>query len=205
MNPSPYSYHPSEFGYNNFFPQSSLENGVENLRKTILAKDEIIEKLIKKVESLEVKFSSQKEQKSKVSQEEKRKSSKKGKNQDNSKKARKGKKVSPSPKHSPYQILTSEIPEDFHFTKESLLIHIKVLWGMLDKQCVPPSPDHTILKEFFECFSNHDQVQNSANSKNYASLILQKDVRTLLDAHAGCRKISKYIAPDLEDAPGSLL
>ncbi|MBW0518634.1 hypothetical protein O181_058349 [Austropuccinia psidii MF-1] len=227
MNPSPYSYDPSDFGYNNFFPQSSHENGVENLRKTISAKDEIIEKLMKKVEGLEVKFASQKEPKSKVSQQEKRKSSKKGKNQADSKKAQKGNKVSPSPKRSPYQMLTSEVPEDFHFTKEALFIHIKVLWGMLEKQCVPPSPDHTLLKEFFERFSNHDQVQNAENSNNAASLIQQNDVQTLRDARAGRRKIGKYIvnledfyfhyirellsklgigiwAPDLEDAPGSL-
>ncbi|MBW0503949.1 hypothetical protein O181_043664 [Austropuccinia psidii MF-1] len=153
MNSSPYSYNPSDFGYNNLFPQSSHENGVENLRKTILAKDEIIEKLMKKVEGLEVTFASQKQPKSKVSQQEKRNSSKKGKNQADSKNAQKGKKVSPSPKRSPYQMLTSEVPEDFHFTKEALFIHIKVLWGMLEKQCVPPSLDHTLLKEFFEWFT----------------------------------------------------
>ncbi|MBW0474339.1 hypothetical protein O181_014054 [Austropuccinia psidii MF-1] len=92
---------------------------------------------------------------------------------------------------------------------------------MLEKQCVPASPDHTLLKEFFEQFSNHDQV------KNAASLIQQNNVQNLHDARAGCRNIGKYIqnlegfnfhyirallskpgiciwAPDLEDAPGSL-
>ncbi|MBW0532125.1 hypothetical protein O181_071840 [Austropuccinia psidii MF-1] len=98
---------------------------------------------------------------------------------------------------------------------------------MLEKQGVPPPPDHTLLKEFFERFSNHDQVQNAANRKNAASPIQQKDVQTLRDAHAGRRKTGKYIVnledfyfqyiwalflkpgiciwePDLEDAPGSL-
>ncbi|MBW0503211.1 hypothetical protein O181_042926 [Austropuccinia psidii MF-1] len=102
-----------------------------------------------------------------------------------------------------------------------------MLWGMIEEHSVPPSPNHSLLKEFNAQFSTNEQINDTAKSKTGTTLINKKEVQTLHDACAGHNKIGKHIinledfyfhyicsllsrlgicvwAPELEEAPGFL-
>ncbi|MBW0509718.1 hypothetical protein O181_049433 [Austropuccinia psidii MF-1] len=98
---------------------------------------------------------------------------------------------------------------------------------MLEEHVVPPKPDNSLLKEFNQLFSTNEQLQNAATSQKGGNIITEKEVQTLCDACAGCKKVGKHIvylenfyflyirsllsklsihvwAPDLEEEPGFL-
>ncbi|MBW0465279.1 hypothetical protein O181_004994 [Austropuccinia psidii MF-1] len=102
-----------------------------------------------------------------------------------------------------------------------------MLWGMIEEHSVPPSPNHSLLKELNAQFSTNEQINNAAKSKTGTTLINEKEVQALHDARAGRKKIGKHIvnleyfyffyifsllsrlgicvwAPNLEEAPGFL-
>ncbi|MBW0556119.1 hypothetical protein O181_095834 [Austropuccinia psidii MF-1] len=99
----------------------------------------------------------------------------------------------PSPKRSPNQLLMSEIPENFKHTKEALYVHIRILWGMTERQKVPPSPNRSLLKEFYGLFSTNEEILEAANTTSNVSLINSTEVQTLRDARAGRKKVGKNI------------
>ncbi|MBW0520932.1 hypothetical protein O181_060647 [Austropuccinia psidii MF-1] len=98
---------------------------------------------------------------------------------------------------------------------------------MLEEHAVPPKPDNSLLKEFNQQFSTNEQLQSAATSQTGGNPITKKEVQTLRDACAGCKKVGKHIvylenfhflyirsllsklgicvwAPDLQEAPGFL-
>ncbi|MBW0483425.1 hypothetical protein O181_023140 [Austropuccinia psidii MF-1] len=98
---------------------------------------------------------------------------------------------------------------------------------MIEEHSVPPSTNHSLLKEFNTRFSTNEQIENTAKNQRGTTLINEKEVQTLRDARAGRKKIGKHIvnledfyfhyirsllsrlgirvwAPDLEEAPGFL-
>ncbi|MBW0488247.1 hypothetical protein O181_027962 [Austropuccinia psidii MF-1] len=109
----------------------------------------------------------------------------------------------------------------------ALYSHIRLLWGILEKDSLPPSPDCLLLKEFYGRFSSNERVVNVAQSNTGDNLISEKEVKKLRDARSGHIKAGKHIihlkkfyiihlhsmlaklgiclwAPDLEEAPDSL-
>ncbi|MBW0561185.1 hypothetical protein O181_100900 [Austropuccinia psidii MF-1] len=111
--------------------------------------------------------------------------------------------------------------------QEALYSHIRILWGMLEKDSLPPSPDRLLLKEFYGRFSGNERVVNVAQSNTGANLISEKEFKTIRDARSGHMKVGKHIihlkefyilylhsmlaklgiclwAPDLEEAPDYL-
>ncbi|MBW0560728.1 hypothetical protein O181_100443 [Austropuccinia psidii MF-1] len=106
-----------------------------------------------------------------------------------------------------------EFPEGFKYTKGG--------------HSVPPSTNHSLVKEFNAQFSTNEQIENTAKNQTGTTLINEKEVQTLRDARAGCKKTGKHIlnledfyfhyifsllsrlgicvwAPNLEEAPGFL-
>ncbi|MBW0493839.1 hypothetical protein O181_033554, partial [Austropuccinia psidii MF-1] len=212
---------------------TSQNQEIEDLKITIAERDGLISTLMSKVEALEVKTASKKTRGTNASSESQKSIPTDRRQAGNKKKPKKSnrskqRKFHEDPKkRHPLQMLTCEVPADFNFTKEALYVHIRILWGMIEKQPLPPSPDKSLLKEFKQRFSNNDQIQDAANSNTGATLISEKEVQTLRDARAGRQKIGKHIvnlnefyflyirsllskvgiriwAPDLEEAPHSL-
>ncbi|KNZ50349.1 hypothetical protein VP01_4476g2 [Puccinia sorghi] len=68
-----------------------------------------------------------------------------------------------SPKQHPQQMQTGDFPPDFATTKNELYIHIKVLWGLLKRELVPPAPNLQRLWGFYKIFSNSNQIAQAAN------------------------------------------
>ncbi|MBW0504895.1 hypothetical protein O181_044610 [Austropuccinia psidii MF-1] len=223
----------SGYNYGSHFTGNSHNNELSNLEHMISSRDELISTLMKKVELLEHKSGADTQKKTLKTGKSKQHTIKHS-NSTPAKKAKNTPRTSnsqkiPTPpmKRSPLQMLMCEVPDDFIHTKEALYAHIKILWGMLEKNTLPPAPDRSLLKEFYGRFSTNEQVLNVATSNTGANLIGEKEVKTLRDAHAGRLKVGKHIinleefyilyihsmlaklgirvwAPDLEEAPDSL-
>ncbi|KNZ58949.1 hypothetical protein VP01_1828g7 [Puccinia sorghi] len=99
----------------------------------------------------------------------------------------------PSPKRHPQQMQKGDFPPDFATTKNALYIHVKVLWGLLKQDSVPPAPDLQRLREFYERFSSNEQVEKAANVASSPALIDSNEVQLFKTARAGSVRYGRQV------------
>ncbi|MBW0471991.1 hypothetical protein O181_011706 [Austropuccinia psidii MF-1] len=92
---------------------------------------------------------------------------------------------------SPLQIVGNDYPAGYEHTKDAFYIHIKLLWGLIEKNAVPSAPDPLQLNEFYQHFSTPYQIK-SALSKNGPPLVPFDTVQTLFNACQKHTKVGKY-------------
>ncbi|MBW0513181.1 hypothetical protein O181_052896 [Austropuccinia psidii MF-1] len=84
-------------------------------------------------------------------------------------------------------MITKDYPAGFENTKEALQTHVKLLWGPIAQHAVPLSPDPTELKEFYQQFSNTDQIEFAISNEG-PPLVPVDTIKTL---HKACQKRTK--------------
>ncbi|MBW0501550.1 hypothetical protein O181_041265 [Austropuccinia psidii MF-1] len=72
----------------------------------------------------------------------------------------------------------NDYPAGYEHTKDVFHIHIKLLWGLIEKNTVPSAPDPSQLNEFYQHFSTPDQIK-SALANNRPALVPVDTVQTL--------------------------
>lgn len=60
------------------------------------------------------------------------------------------------------------------------------MWGLLKKNDVPPAPSTILLREFYLCFSNSEEVQNAISNSAAVNVVAQDSILTLRNTKAGC-------------------
>ncbi|PLW16062.1 hypothetical protein PCANC_15370 [Puccinia coronata f. sp. avenae] len=90
----------------------------------------------------------------------------------------------PFPKQNPQQMQTGNHPTNYTSTKNTMFIHIKMLWGLLKADSVPEPPSLRNLKEFYSHFSNEQHIKKAAQMSSPA-IINPQEVELLKDACAG--------------------
>lgn len=119
------------------------------------------------------------------------------------------------------------LPKTFLKTRDSLYLHIKILWGLVHKKAVPQAPCPDSLKEFYNWFTLVTEVEDAANNEAAPQLISATEIKSLCNMRSGQIKIGKGIvnvkqfftlyiqatlawlgihqwAPNLNNAPDSL-
>ncbi|MBW0505627.1 hypothetical protein O181_045342 [Austropuccinia psidii MF-1] len=79
----------------------------------------------------------------------------------NSKKAKNLHSKAKSSKKITIQMVNNDHPTEFEKTKDAFYSHLKLLWGLLEKRKVPAPPKPEQLKEFYQRFSNADQIETA--------------------------------------------
>ncbi|MBW0489134.1 hypothetical protein O181_028849 [Austropuccinia psidii MF-1] len=149
-----------------FTPKLLLE-----LQQNLSQKDEIISCLAEKVESME--FSLHRKEKKATPVDEPNSesytnklktastSSIKNKKNKNSQKVKNLHSKAKSSKKIPIQMVKNDHPTGFEKTKDAFYSHVKLLWGLLEKGKLPEPPKLEQLKEFYQRFSNADQIETA--------------------------------------------
>ncbi|EFP91720.1 uncharacterized protein PGTG_17457 [Puccinia graminis f. sp. tritici CRL 75-36-700-3] len=96
-----------------------------------------------------------------------------------------------SPKVNPMQMISRNMPESFGLTRDALYVHIKLIWNLLEQKTIPGPPHPETIKEFTARFSNADEIEKTANDPAGESLIPVKDVVTFKDLQLGRKKVGK--------------
>ncbi|MBW0475619.1 hypothetical protein O181_015334 [Austropuccinia psidii MF-1] len=96
-----------------------------------------------------------------------------------------------SSRKSPLQMVGNDYPAGYEHTKDAFYIHIKLLWGLIEKNAVPSAPDPSQLNEFYQRFSTPDQIE-SALANNGPALVPVDTVQTLRNARQKRTKVGKY-------------
>ncbi|KAA1079345.1 hypothetical protein PGT21_008685 [Puccinia graminis f. sp. tritici] len=99
----------------------------------------------------------------------------------------------PSPRRHPQQMVTGDFPPEFLTTKNALFVHIKILWGLLTQDSVPQAPDLQTLQEFYQRFSNNDQVEEAAKGSLSPALIGSHEVQLFKGATSGSVKFGRQV------------
>ncbi|KNE98391.1 hypothetical protein PSTG_08311 [Puccinia striiformis f. sp. tritici PST-78] len=96
-----------------------------------------------------------------------------------------------SPKVNPLQMISRDMPESFSLTRDALYVHIKLIWNLLEQKAIPSSPHPNPILKFTSCFSNADEIEQTANNTGGAALILLREVVTFKDIRCGQKKVGK--------------
>ncbi|EFP75508.1 uncharacterized protein PGTG_00839 [Puccinia graminis f. sp. tritici CRL 75-36-700-3] len=99
----------------------------------------------------------------------------------------------PSPKRHPQQMQTTDVPLEFASTKNALFVHIKILWGLLKQDSVPQAPELRNLQEFYNRFSNGQEVEQAAQASTSPALINTDEVQLFKDATTGSIKYGRSV------------
>ncbi|KAG0150417.1 hypothetical protein CROQUDRAFT_87909 [Cronartium quercuum f. sp. fusiforme G11] len=94
-------------------------------------------------------------------------------------------------KKRPNQVTTADYPKGFEGTKEGFTIHIKILWGMLEPNLVPPPADKDTMARFNSSFSTITVVQQAIDNELGVTLMAQAEIETLKDARMGRIKVGR--------------
>ncbi|MBW0557526.1 hypothetical protein O181_097241 [Austropuccinia psidii MF-1] len=89
----------------------------------------------------------------------------------------------------------NDYPVGYEHTKDVFLIHIKFLWGLIEKNAVPSAPDPSQLNKFYQHFSTPDQIK-SALENNGPALVPVDTVQTLHNARIRTWAQNLYEQPD---------
>ncbi|MBW0568662.1 hypothetical protein O181_108377 [Austropuccinia psidii MF-1] len=108
----------------------------------------------------------------------------------NSKKAKNLHSKAKSSEKIPIQMVKNDHPTGFEKTKDAFHSHVKLLWGLLEKGKVPEPPKPEQLKEFYQRFSNEDQIE-TAIEKDGPTLVPIDTIETLRKAQEKNMKIGK--------------
>ncbi|KAA1066525.1 hypothetical protein PGT21_032751 [Puccinia graminis f. sp. tritici] len=98
-----------------------------------------------------------------------------------------------SPKRHPQQMQTSDFPQEFKTTKNALFVHIKILWGLLRQDSVPSAPELRTLQEFYNRFTNGEEVEKAAQGNSSPPLINSNEVELFKEARAGSIKFGRSV------------
>ncbi|KAI7946490.1 hypothetical protein MJO29_011017 [Puccinia striiformis f. sp. tritici] len=96
-----------------------------------------------------------------------------------------------SPKVNPLQMISRDMPESFSLTRDALYVHIKLIWNLLEQKAIPSPPHPNPILKFTSCFSNADEIEQTANNTGGAALILLREVVTFKDIRCGQKKVGK--------------
>ncbi|KAG0147420.1 hypothetical protein CROQUDRAFT_91494 [Cronartium quercuum f. sp. fusiforme G11] len=80
------------------------------------------------------------------------------------------------------QVTMADYPKAFEGTKEGFTVHIKILWGMLEPNSVPPPADKDTMAHFNSSFSTIAAVQQAIDNELGVTLMAQAEIETLKDA-----------------------
>ncbi|KAA1076368.1 hypothetical protein PGT21_004408 [Puccinia graminis f. sp. tritici] len=90
-----------------------------------------------------------------------------------------------SPKRHPQQMQTTDCPTEFTTTK--------ILWGLLKQDSVPQAPELRNLQEFYNRFSNGQEVEQAARASTSPALIQTGEVQLFKDATGGSIKYGRSV------------
>ncbi|KAA1110944.1 hypothetical protein PGT21_034682 [Puccinia graminis f. sp. tritici] len=96
-----------------------------------------------------------------------------------------------SPKTHPCQMVSRDMPESFAPTRDALYVHIKIIWNLLEQKTIPGPPHPDTLRELTASFSNADEITQRADDASGAALIPVRDVVTLKGLQLGQKKVGK--------------
>ncbi|MBW0477426.1 hypothetical protein O181_017141 [Austropuccinia psidii MF-1] len=96
-------------------------------------------------------------------------------------------------------MVRNDYPAGYEHTKDAFYIHIKFLWGLIEKNTVPSAPNPSQLNEFYQCFSTPDQLE-SALANNGPALVPVNTVPTLCNACQKHTKVEKLPVRKMCDA-----
>ncbi|KAG0147850.1 hypothetical protein CROQUDRAFT_42195 [Cronartium quercuum f. sp. fusiforme G11] len=94
-------------------------------------------------------------------------------------------------KKRPNQVTTADYPKGFEGTKDGFTVHIKILWGMLEPNSVPPPADKDTMARFNSSFSTIAAVQQAIDNESGVTLMAQAEIETLKDARMGRIKVGQ--------------
>ncbi|PLW23896.1 hypothetical protein PCASD_13479 [Puccinia coronata f. sp. avenae] len=95
------------------------------------------------------------------------------------------------PKAHPCQMVSRDMPECFARTRDALYVHIKLIWNLLKQKTIPGPPHPDTLREFTACFLNAKEIKQIADDATGAGLIPVKEVVTLKGLQLGRKKVGK--------------
>ncbi|MBW0492138.1 hypothetical protein O181_031853 [Austropuccinia psidii MF-1] len=85
------------------------------------------------------------------------------------------------------------IPEGTLQIKNAFKVHISLLWGLIEDDHVPASPDHNLLQDFYCNFASNAEILTAVENPFATYIIPPKDVITLKKARLGPQKIGHGI------------
>ncbi|PLW46368.1 hypothetical protein PCASD_05466 [Puccinia coronata f. sp. avenae] len=101
--------------------------------------------------------------------------------------------IKSSPRRHPQQMQTGNVPKEFNSTKNTLFVHIKILWGLLTQDAVPRTPELQNLQEFYNRFSNSDEVDRAAKVASSPALISSNKFQLFQNAVGGKIKYGRQV------------
>ncbi|KNZ60090.1 hypothetical protein VP01_1610g1 [Puccinia sorghi] len=99
----------------------------------------------------------------------------------------------PSPQRHPQQMQSVDIPSEFTSTKNAPFIHIKILPGLLKQDLVPSAPDLQTLQEFYQRFTNNNQINQAVKMSSSPALINLNEVQLFQDTTQGSIQLGRQI------------
>ncbi|KNE95049.1 hypothetical protein PSTG_11642 [Puccinia striiformis f. sp. tritici PST-78] len=103
---------------------------------------------------------------------------------------------SPQPKSNPPNpmiMISANMPEAFASTRDALYAHIKIIWNLLEQKTIPSPPHPDTLTEFNGRFSDPSEIVLAADDAQSPSLIPVKEIVSLKSLKLGRRKIGQGI------------
>ncbi|MBW0549290.1 hypothetical protein O181_089005 [Austropuccinia psidii MF-1] len=107
--------------------------------------------------------------------------------------------ITPTRKKKNHQIRNDYFPTDFKSVKDELYNHIKLLWGLLERNSVPEPTDPKVLKQFQARFATFQDFESHVANPNSNILVANSEIETLNAGHSGRVKLGQGIV-QLEDS-----
>ncbi|KAG0140863.1 hypothetical protein CROQUDRAFT_52598, partial [Cronartium quercuum f. sp. fusiforme G11] len=92
-------------------------------------------------------------------------------------------------KKQPNQMQVQDYPKDFTGTKDTLTIHIKVMWGMVEAKSPLLPVDPRFLEVFKRSFDNVQQVKLVLENTAAANIVAEAEILALKQGCVGAIKL----------------